>query len=244
MIDGARLWKTGRWWLLAFIIALAWDRAAFVHVGLTYDPALLRAVESRDWYKGLRILGSLQTWIVIALLLFLVDVRSVPRSPLARDPLRRGAVLLLATASAGMVAELLKGLIGRRRPEDVEGWFRFWGLGERFSEWSDCGLPSSHAAVAFAAAFTLGWMHRLTLPVLVALAIGCAYTRVLAGTHFLSDVLVGAGVGYACASLIWRLDAANHAGAGIDRATEPRFSGGEPVGGSVGGPGGGGGAKP
>lgn len=218
----AQLWKSTRWWLLAFVIALAWDRAAFLHLSLTFDPAALRAIESRDWYKGLRILGSLQTWTVVALLLFLIDVRSAPADgPLARDPLRRGAVLLLCTFLAGIVAELLKGLIGRMRPEDTEGWFRFWGVSERLSEWSDCGLPSSHAAVAFAAAFALGWMHRLTLPVLVALAIGCAYTRVLSGAHFFSDVLAGAGVGYACASLIWRLDVANHAGAGLDRALHP-----------------------
>jgi membrane-associated phospholipid phosphatase len=237
MIDWPRVRRHARWWALAFVIALAWDRAVWLHVSLTFDTAPLRAVEARDWYKGLRILGSLQTWIVVALLLFLIDVRTAPGSgALGRDPLRRAVVLLLSTSLAGVLAELLKGVIGRVRPEEVDGEFRFFGLGERLHQWSNCGLPSSHAAVAFAAAFALGWMHRLTLPVFVALAIGCAFTRVLAGTHFLSDVLAGACVGYACASAIWRLDAANHAGAGIDRAIEsapsppvspaPAFTGG------------------
>lgn len=223
-MDRARIWRIGRWWLLLFVIALAWDRAVWQHVSLTFDTAPLKALEARDWYKGLRILGSLQTWIVVALLMFLVDVRSAPaRGALARDPLRRGVVLLLSSVLAGVVAELLKGLIGRVRPEMTDGKFRFFGLVERWHEWSDCGLPSSHAAVAFGAAFALGWMHRLTLPVLLVLAAGCAFTRVLAGTHFLSDVLAGAGVGYACASVIWRLDASNHAGTGLDRVLESEF---------------------
>jgi membrane-associated phospholipid phosphatase len=220
VINRGRVWSVGRWWLLALLIATAWDRAFFVHLSLTYDPAALRAVESRDWYKALRVLGSLQTWIVIGLLLFLLDVRSAPTGPLARDPLRRGTVLVLSTGLAGLAAELLKGLIGRRRPEDTDGLFQFWSWAERLHEWSDCGLPSSHAAVAFAAALALGWMHRAILPVLVLLAVGCAFTRVLAGAHFLSDVLMGAGVGYACAAAVWRLDAGNHAGAGIDLAID------------------------
>jgi membrane-associated phospholipid phosphatase len=58
------------------------------------------------------------------------------------------------------------------------------------------GLPSSEAAVAFAAAAMLARLFPESSMVWYALALGCALTRVASGAHFLSDVALGALVGY------------------------------------------------
>jgi len=69
----------------------------------------------------------------------------------------------------------------------------------------DLTLPSGHAALAFAVftvlgrAFPRGWWWFLLL------ACGVAASRVLMGAHFLSDVIAGAGLGYASARALLAL---------------------------------------
>jgi undecaprenyl-diphosphatase len=71
-----------------------------------------------------------------------------------------------------------------------------------FRAWSDhpfssagFGMPSSHALVAFAGAAAVARLFPRAAPVWYALAVGCGITRLLAGAHFLSDVVVGAIIG-------------------------------------------------
>jgi len=66
-----------------------------------------------------------------------------------------------------------------------------------------CGFPSGHTAVALLAvgvvwlAFRERWIRALAM----ALGCGCALSRIVVGAHWLSDVLAGAGLGWACA--VW-----------------------------------------
>jgi len=80
-----------------------------------------------------------------------------------------------------------------------------------FRPWSDhpfstaqLGLPSSEAAVAFAAAAALARLFPETGLLWYALAAGCALTRVASGAHFTSDVVLAAFVGYAVVWILWR----------------------------------------
>src|SRR5260370_30463795 len=72
--------------------------------------------------------------------------------------------------------------------------FRPW-LDQPFST-AKLGLPSSEAAVAFAAAAMLARLFPESRVLWYGLALGCALTRVASGAHFLSDVALAALVGY------------------------------------------------
>ncbi|MBX3359677.1 MAG: phosphatase PAP2 family protein [Phycisphaeraceae bacterium] len=212
-------------WLLLLAVALSWDRAGWLHVSLNpKDPAQaarLAVLQSRDWYRLLRIAGYFPTWLVVGAALVLAEHSRRERGlalPGAPSPLRRGTLVVLAAGVSGLAAEAFKFVVGRVRPEDSEGWNRLWGLGERWSRGSDLSMPSSHAAVAFGAAFMLGRLYPglgwLALP----LAAGCGLTRVLAGAHFVSDVVAAAILGWAACAAIWAWDARNNSGSTADRA--------------------------
>jgi len=101
-------------------------------------------------------------------------------------------------AWASGITEMLKGVIGRRRPVlytvEAPG-----AVSERNSRRS---LPSGHTSVAFAVA-TSYWLSRRALHgspgvpgwVAVAVATGVGVLRVAAGKHFPSDVVAGAALG-------------------------------------------------
>jgi len=167
----------------------------------------------QDWYRLLRVLGSLWTWGVVSLGLILID-RARPGDPWSvRDPFepyRRGAILLGSAVAAGVLAELLKLVLGRERPID-EGVFQGYVfkplLGALTGSGGNLGLPSSHAAVAFGACGALALLHAPVRTLALLLAAGCAWSRLAVGAHWLSDVYLGAAVGLASASAV-------HAGLG------------------------------
>lgn len=140
----------------------------------------------------LRVWGSLWTWSLIALAIGLQKRPS--RRSSGHPPRAAGFTLVVIPTLAGGMAELLKLLVRRQRPSELEIYlFRAWSD----QPWSTkgLGLPSSHAAVAFAGSITLALLYpRLALPAL-AVAIGCGFTRVASGAHYPSDVLAGAVVG-------------------------------------------------
>jgi membrane-associated phospholipid phosphatase len=157
-----------------------------------------------DWYQLLRQAGNQTLWVIAAFMLWGVDAQRHPA--LTRPATHRGLMLLVATAGAGLIAELLKILVARERPMasgtlDYQGYVHhipvlspLWGVG-------NLGFPSSHAAVAFAGAFALGRLVPGTFPVMIFMALGCAWTRLLMGAHFLTDVAGGLAV--AAAWVIW-----------------------------------------
>lgn len=170
--------------ILGFVLLTILD---FPLLHLVYDPT--HHIYNHDWFRLLRIQGFLGTWIAIAAALALSDRH-----------FRRAAFVFLAPLAAAALAELLKLLIGRARPTEhhqlLEGWYHFRPFLSGFRDASNLGMPSSHAAAAFAGAFALAiHIPRLT-PLVLALALGCAYTRVATGAHFPTDV-------YAAAVLSW-----------------------------------------
>lgn len=187
-------WLNWRTWLAA---AVAF--AGLFALALWYDQALYRALldpnptllESRDWYRTLRIFGSMFLWLFVAAALVLIDSGRGPGHTWSRGP-----YLLVAAGLAGLAAEALKLVFRRSRPIDSEGVHM--SLPWSFNT-SDFGLPSSHAAVAFGAAFALTKLFPRAAPVFLVGAVACALTRVWVGQHFVSDVVMGAAVGFVSA---------------------------------------------
>lgn len=230
--DAARphglLWRTSPLaWLILLIVAMAWDRAGYIHLSVkTYTDLL--DLEGKDWYRALRIFGFGGTWAAFGAILLLIDFARRDRGEsLPGGPPRRAVFLWLSVAGSALLAEGLKPVFGRLRPEDTGGDYALMPLARRLFDAHDLGFPSSHTAAAFGAALALSVCFRPATPILLAAAVGCGLTRVLAGAHFLSDTVAGAAVAYAVTLLVWRIDARNNGGIGLGEAPMPRPAGAE-----------------
>lgn len=170
----------------ATAVAMLADKAVFdaVHDAKVYD---------RDWGRLLRVMGFMGTWVALALAVGLVDSGAQP--PLAR-PKRRAWLLFLAPGLAGLVAEVLKIVIRRERPAIHDGLYGFREWADRPFHGGGLAFPSSHTAVAFGGAAMLAILFPRARWVGYVLAAGCGYTRIAARAHFLSDVVLAAGIGW------------------------------------------------
>ena len=142
------------------------------------------------------------TWLLVALALTLID-RRVNRHRSKWTHLFRAIPLLAATALGGIMAETVKLLVRRQRPEFHDGAYGFRPFSDNPFNGSGLGMASSHTAVAFAAAFVLTRMHPAAAPVWYFIAAGTGLSRVVDGGHFLSDVWVGAALGLVAGNLVW-----------------------------------------
>lgn len=175
---------------------------AFVLLTLLDFPLLhafyhepLQHIDNHDWYRLLRIMGFMGTWILVCIVY------------IAHDRNRhRGLAIFFSALLAGGLAELLKLVIARERPvqcgEIQPGWYHFRGLFSGFHDGSNLGIPSSHAAVAFGGCLMLACFLPRTKNTLFLLALGCGLTRMLTGAHFATDVFVGAMIGWGCSRMM------------------------------------------
>jgi membrane-associated phospholipid phosphatase len=195
--------------LLALTFA---DRWLWAHLKV----ADVTALERKDWYQFLRTLGSLYIWLAAGAMLILAAPGSMARGQAATLAIVRGGLLILSAALGGGAAELLKLLTHRLRPGDTgEYLFRHFidgltGPGAEQLRKVGFGLASSHTGVAFGAAFMLARLFPKTAPLALALAAGCALTRLLSGAHFATDVYVAVVMSYAIAAALWRIASRTH----------------------------------
>lgn len=192
-----RDWRPIRWLLAAaaLILTLFVDRAV-------YSVALLGkdAVEPLFGYQLVRGFGSVSFWIPIALL------AGLAHGGAWRRRLRAGLRVLAAALLAGLLAEILKVVVGRERPLLHDGSSVFRPMADLLST-KGLSFPSSHAAVAFGGAWMLWRLARLHGPrwrvgacLALAAAAACGISRMLTGAHFLGD-LVGAAIVGAIAAM-------------------------------------------
>ncbi len=222
--------------LIALIAAHAFD--------LPLVPEMdKRFVEGRDWHRLTRLMGYIGTWTVLSLLFLLINITrrndperfsAQPAAGNASTPLSIPLFLVGCAGLAGVLAEGLKLLIRRGRPDalitanpslpinepSTYAYTWHWSApvpkpGEApapFFKWffdtSDLGLASSHAAVAFAGAWALALIF-LRSPLVGVLALFLAYQTALGRLHvrdhYLSDVVAGALVGTLTTALVWSL---------------------------------------
>lgn len=189
-----RVWMIVGAWLGAIILASVLDHQLWKWLKVA-DDAARAAIERRDWYQALRQLGYWPVWIVFGAALALTDhARRSPHWP------RRGTLVALSSGLGGLVAELLKLAIRRQRPGELGVYAFDW---PRAATTPPLGTVSSHAGVAFGAAFMLARLFPATRCVLIPAACGTGLTRLLSGAHFTSDVVAGAAFAYALAELLY-----------------------------------------
>lgn len=199
-----RSMRTRRWFIgtVACVVVLT--------LVMLCDPWLARALRAddvarlngRDWYRAARVIGSLWLWLPVVAVLALHD-----------RGWRRADAVFWSVVLAGVIAELFKRVVPRSRPFDAEGVLMSpwrWRLPmSGFWDGHGLGFPSSHTAVAFAGCLALALFMPRARWALVLAATACGFSRMLAGAHFASDVLVGALIGWlaACAVAPDRSDA-------------------------------------
>jgi membrane-associated phospholipid phosphatase len=187
------IWRTRA--LARVMVALAAIVMAHLLDGWTYSNLRIADIYSEDWGRMLRVMGFLPLWFTAALALWLHERPAAGRRPL---------VLALSPTLAGAAAEVLKLLLRRERPNAHEGLYYFRPFTERTFSTGGLALPSSHALVAFGAAAILSRLFPRARLVWWALAWGCGFSRVAAGAHFLSDVVVAAVVGWLVGAGVWK----------------------------------------
>jgi membrane-associated phospholipid phosphatase len=180
--------------LIAFVVLTLLD---FPLLHLFYHEPL-QHIDNHDWYRLLRIMGYMGTWLLVCVVY------------IAHDRHRhRGLAILFSAILSGILAELLKLVIARERPVQdgiiQPGLYHFRGLFSGFQDGSNLGLPSSHAAVAFGGCLMLACFLPRARTVLFLLALGCGITRMLTGAHFATDVFVGGLIGWGCSRLLCSL---------------------------------------
>lgn len=177
----------------AVLLALALDRLAFE---LLDEPN----ASNEDWNRMFRVMGYLPLWILLGFALMRCDWPAKPVTQRSPGP-RRGLMLICATLLSGVVAEGLKLLIRRERPDAAaeDGIHGFRPFGEEPFSTAGLEMPSSHVAVAFAGCFVLCRFFPRAWPIWLVFAGGCAYTRLLDRAHFLSGVVLAISVAYAAA---------------------------------------------
>lgn len=218
-------------WLAGLLIAVGWDRAVWLGVSAHTMPTLERieAMTVRSvWgslasltlggladaagavvYHAIKFCGTVWAAAAIAAVLVMAPFFQ-PDVARVRRGVRRGTLVFLCSAFAGLAAEILKLIFRRQRPELSDGWYAFRTTD--FWSSSGLGLPSSHAAPAVALAIALGAVFPKWRVLFVALAALCCLSRILAGAHYLSDVLVGVLIGLFVARAITALDLRNNRG--------------------------------
>ncbi len=115
---------------------------------------------------------------------------------------RRVYRILAGATAAGLIANVLKLLVGRRRPkafdfensrilDSFSGWLPFHSDGSLFES-----FPSAHTASAFGFAALLIWAFPKGRAIFILLGLLVGVHRVTTAAHFPSDVFAGAAVGW------------------------------------------------
>lgn len=141
--------------------------------------------------------------IVIAMLGYVAGKVQKTRNSVWSEVTRWGFQALMAFLFSGVVVQLLKHLLGRKRPYAVESLspheFHFFTANYEFHS-----FPSGHSQVMFTAA-TLLWLIWPKGGIVWFVTAGLiALTRVITLNHWMSDVLIGAYVGIAVTMITHR----------------------------------------
>ena len=163
-----------------------------------YDHWYHKDIYDLDWARLLRVMGFAPTWGVAALAMWLHE-----RPEAAARAAARAWYLVTVVIVGGLLAEVLKLLLRRERPNANDGLYGFRAWSDHPFSTSGLAWPSSHTMVAFAAATALARLVPRARWVWYVLAAGCGVTRILAHAHFLSDVTLGALFGWCVGWGVW-----------------------------------------
>ena len=124
-----------------------------------------------------------------------------------------GKLVLMSLIHSGIVVQLLKHLAGRQRPEAENGVDRWDGPAGFFKRYKDNrdmfydAFPSGHTITAWSTATVIAHQYNKSVIVPI-LSYGFAtlsgLSRITEDTHWLSDVFVGAVLGFAIGKFVYK----------------------------------------
>jgi len=124
-----------------------------------------------------------------------------------------GKLVLMSLIHSGIVVQLLKHLAGRQRPEAENGVDRWDGPAGFFKRYKDNrdmfydAFPSGHTITAWSTATVIAHQYNKSVIVPIisyGLATLSGFSRVTEDTHWLSDVFVGAVLGFAIGKFVYK----------------------------------------
>ncbi|MBU1306903.1 MAG: phosphatase PAP2 family protein [Alphaproteobacteria bacterium] len=139
---------------------------------------------------------GLSDWVLIPSALVFALAAVALRLPLGRYRLaiyELGLVsgfVFIGVGLPGLMANLLKRLIGRARPEHFldAGAFQFHQV---VNAWDFQSFPSGHSTTAMATALIVGFMVPRFFPAILVIAVMTGLSRVVIGMHYPTDVASG-----------------------------------------------------
>ena len=165
-----------------------------------YERAKTLSPDAREFFRWVTDAGRshwmlIPTAAVIAFAIFLrrnhVGARNAAGYGLI---VSTAGFVFVSVAGAGLVASLLKNILGRARPKlfDTMGHFEF----RLFAFDSDyVSIPSGHATAVFAFATAIAILWPRGRMLLYTLGAWIALSRVLIGVHYFTDAVLGAILG-------------------------------------------------
>ena len=141
-----------------------------------------------DWF----LIPSLALFIVCGLLALLIP-KPMPKRALWQMT-GLWAYFFVGVGLPGLIANLLKRVIGRGRPEifDQSGPLSFQSF---VNDWMHQSFPSGHATTGLAVCFVVSFISPRWFPWMLLFAVAIGLSRIVVGAHYPTDVLGGAFVG-------------------------------------------------
>ena len=178
--------------LAAFLVAaMLWLDVPVMHGADLLRPGFREFVnELTDFGRGVWPLTPLIVLLLAGMVLLLPRLPLMARGALTAAIIKVG-YMFVAIALTGLADSIIKRIIGRVRPSAL-GALAY----EPFSWRSEyASFPSGHSANVFATLVAVGLILPWARPLLWVYAIAIAASRVIVGSHFLSDVVAGAAFG-------------------------------------------------
>ena len=110
-------------------------------------------------------------------------------------------LIFSSVLSAGVIAKIIKICVGRFRPVFFEA-FGMTGCRPFSLEWAFNSMPSGHTTATFAGLIMAGMLSPKIKPVTWTLATIVGLSRVAAGAHWPTDVILGAFIGMVAADVV------------------------------------------
>ena len=198
--------------------------AVLVALGITwFDKPLyifMRGFDCRAW-KLFDYIFDVKIWLLLTgILLLVVFVKKTQNSGIkykneknnfslvvvVKDFMNKvktnyAFLIFSSVLSAGVVAKILKILIGRYRPIFFEA-LDMTGFRPFSFDWAFNSMPSGHAAATFAGLVMAGMLVPKFKPLTWSIAIIVGISRIAYGAHWPTDVILGAFIGMVAADII------------------------------------------
>jgi len=161
----------------------------------------LQNIFLKEFFEQITVLGDSKWYFIlsIVIIVFFHLVKNISHLSLYKQIIRTylnfGYLLFLSLIVTGLITQLLKHIVGRARPNhaslDDFVDFNFFNLSSEYHS-----FPSGHTSTVFVVALVVIFFQPKLKYFVLCLATLIAFSRVVVGAHFFTDVIGGIVVSY------------------------------------------------